>query len=608
MFNSLSLRGRFLITPIIGIILTLILYFASNAVIRSHADLFQKLHDNNLPQISAISRSITLLANNHNALTDTLVAAISNPDEEKIYIQGRAVLNQLHQIEVELLENIHLAHRGIVQYDTILEKIRLAFIYYQESSIRAIELSSVNSQRAIKELIYVSKASQQLNESFLTLSDYHTEHITDTSKLLGSTLYDQNIVTALAVILILVMIVSALYFSDRMSSEIQQAEQMIIEAREEAERSNQDKSDFLSRMSHELRTPLNVVTGYIELLNTTPLSKEQQDYIKSVQAGSSSLLSIINDVLDFAKIDSGKLTIDFSTLSINDMLDELNNMFSLTAAEKNIQFNITTSANVPDSINSDFNRLKQILVNLLSNAIKFTEHGSVNLLIDATPAEIASRIKLVFKVEDSGIGIHEEYLDKIFNHFEQQSGQDSRKYGGSGLGLAISQKLALLLNGELTVTSYLNQGSTFTLTLNDVEVTQNHNPSADELPEIVLRPATILIADDMEANRKLLINYLRNHSITFLEACNGTEAVQFAQEQNPDLILMDIKMPEMDGIEATTILRANDATKDIPIIAISASSIHEDNSDLKEKLFNDYLTKPLKLNTLIQKLSLYLNR
>ena len=375
-----------------------------------------------------------------------------------------------------------------------------------------------------------------------------------------------------------------------------------------AEDASKAKSEFLSTMSHELRTPLNVVTGYIELLNMTPLTDDQKNYIKSIQAGSTSLLSIINDILDFAKIESGKLNIDLSSFSIRDMLDEINDMFSLTTVEKNIQFTITTSANVPDSIISDFNRLKQILVNLLSNAIKFTDNGYVKLLVNAIAAESNSTVNLNFIVEDSGIGIHQEYLDKIFNHFEQQSGQDSRKYGGSGLGLAISKKLALLLNGDLTVKSQLDNGSTFTLSLNDVEVSKSHIPSMQDSPEIVLPPATVLIADDMAANRKLLINYLRNHPVNFIEACNGKEAVDLAKQHIPDLILMDIKMPEMDGTEASTILRSDKTTRDIPIIAISASSIHEDNTELKEALFDEYLTKPLKLNTLIHKLSIYLNK
>ncbi|MCW8900147.1 MAG: HAMP domain-containing histidine kinase [Gammaproteobacteria bacterium] len=451
MFNSLSLRGRFLITPIIGIILTLILYFASNAVIRSHADLFQKLHDNNLPQISAISRSITLLANNHNALTDTLVAAISNPDEEKIYIQGRAVLNQLHQIEVELLENIHLAHRGIVQYDTILEKIRLAFIYYQESSIRAIELSSVNSQRAIKELIYVSKASQQLNESFLTLSDYHTEHITDTSKLLGSTLYDQNIVTALAVILILVMIVSALYFSDRMSSEIQQAEQMIIEAREEAERSNQDKSDFLSRMSHELRTPLNAIVGFGELLDldSSMLNSNQQENIRYIMEAGEHLRHLVNELLDLATIQSGKTDITKNIIPVKSIVEECITMIHPQAANKKIEI-INNIKDTKCKIQADHLRLKKVLLNLLSNAVKYIcEKGQI--MFDCKQV---SKDRLQIRVTNTGSVLSRKEISKLFTPFERF---DSKKdTEGTGIGLVIAKHMVEQMDGTIAVESIRN--------------------------------------------------------------------------------------------------------------------------------------------------------
>ena len=383
-------------------------------------------------------------------------------------------------------------------------------------------------------------------------------------------------------------------------------EQELKNKRLVAEDAARSKSEFLSTMSHELRTPLNVVTGYVELLQTTDLSETQRNYIHSIQSGSTSLLSIINDVLDFAKIEAGKLGIDFSALSVTDILDELNNMFTLAAKEKNLRFSISTTANVPNSIVSDFNRIKQILVNLLSNAIKFTENGHVNLLVDARPTNNPTTINLFFTVEDSGIGIHEEYLDKIFNHFEQQSGQDSRKYGGSGLGLAISKKLALLLNGDLTVTSTIDHGSRFTLALYDIEITQSDSTPTSKSPEVVLPKSTILIADDMEANRKLIMNYLRSHPVQFIEAANGNEAVKMAQEHKPDLILMDIKMPDMDGIEATQILRNDDSLKDIPIIAISASSIHEDNAELKETLFDEYLTKPIRMSNLVQQLSRYL--
>jgi len=375
-----------------------------------------------------------------------------------------------------------------------------------------------------------------------------------------------------------------------------------------AEDASKTKSEFLSTMSHEIRTPLNIVTGYIELLELTELTPQQRDYLKSIVAGSESLLAIINDVLDFAKIESGKLIIQNNVLSLSDLLDDINNLFTQLASEKNIQFDITVSNEVPKSFVSDIIRLKQILINLLSNAFKFTEKGSVNLFIDATPSNDSSRIDLTFKVKDSGIGIDNDYIDKIFNHFEQQSGQDSRKFAGTGLGLAISKKLSLLLNADLTVYSILKEGSTFTLKMLDVQIEKESLKSNIDTPENALsfRPAKILIADDMESNRNLIKAYLNNQPVEFLEATNGQEAIDLALEHMPDLILMDIKMPEVDGIQATRAIKQDENLKNVPIIAVSASSLQEDDTDMKLSLFDAYLTKPVRLKLLLETLSKYL--
>ena len=399
---------------------------------------------------------------------------------------------------------------------------------------------------------------------------------------------------------------------DSLKVEIVMREALEEELKQEkivAEEASKTKSEFLSTMSHELRTPLNVVTGYIDLLNFTELSDEQKDYIKSIQSGSSSLLSIINDVLDFAKIESGKLNIEHNSLAISDLLDEIKNMFELPAADKNLQFNINCSSNVPHTITSDFSRLKQILVNLLSNAIKFTEQGHITLSVDVNPNQDPSKMDLVFQVEDSGIGIDDAFLDKLFTQFEQQDGQDSRKYGGSGLGLAISQKLSHLLHGDLAVNSILNKGSVFTLYLFDVEKSDAAIETKDNKIQgfTSLNSSTILIADDLKQNRNLIKDTLRTQPITIIEAVNGREAIKLAKEHLPDLILMDIKMPEMDGIEATKIIKSDERLKTIPILAISASSLQEDNAELKQSLFDDYLTKPVRLKLLIEKLSHYLN-
>ena len=375
-----------------------------------------------------------------------------------------------------------------------------------------------------------------------------------------------------------------------------------------AEDASKAKSEFLSTMSHEIRTPLNIITGYIELLEMTNITPEQEDYLKSIVSGSQSLLSIISDILDFAKIESGKLLIQNNILSLSDLLDDINNLFSRLASEKGIQFSITVSKQTPQNFISDTIRLKQILINLLSNAFKFTEKGNVELFIDASPINDSSRVDLIFKVKDTGIGIDQDFINRIFDNFEQESGQDSRKFSGTGLGLAISKKLSLLLNGDLSVSSIQKEGSTFTLKLLDVEFEKESLKSTINIPEDVpsFQPTKILIADDMQSNRNLLKTYLHSQPFEFLEAENGQEAINLAREHVPDLILMDIKMPEVDGIQATRVIKDDEKLKTIPVIAISASSLQEDDAEIKLSLFDAYLTKPLRRKLLLDNLSKYL--
>jgi len=375
-----------------------------------------------------------------------------------------------------------------------------------------------------------------------------------------------------------------------------------------AEDASRAKSEFLSNVNHEIRTPLHVVTGFTQLLARTETTEKQKKYIKSILSGSDSLMNIINDVLDLAKIEAGKLNIELVRFDLHEMLTDVEGMFSKLSAKKGLSFQLLISKNTPRIIITDKNRLKQVLLNLLSNAVKFTTTGGIKLLVDSSSTKTPHRTDLNFSVEDSGIGIPEEYHHKIFNQFEQQDGQDSRKFGGTGLGLAISLKLAQLLNGNITFSSKPELGSVFTLKLYGVEMsdvlpeTNNHTEETQQR----LNAAKILIVDDMQANRELVMNFLEDQPVELFEAENGRQAIEQARKHKPDLILMDIKMPEMDGIEATRIIKDDEELKVIPVVAITASSLQEDNTQLKKTLFDDYLTKPIKIAKLLKVLSYYL--
>jgi len=396
-----------------------------------------------------------------------------------------------------------------------------------------------------------------------------------------------------------------------MESEISRRKELEVELEHKkliAESASKSKSEFLSNMSHEIRTPLNVVTGFSELLAATDINEKQKKYIDAIQNGGSSLLSIINDVLDLSKIEAGKLSVVKSNFDLFKLMNEVKGMFEKEAFEKNLDFEVVISKNVPAIIYQDENRLKQILVNLLSNALKFTEQGGIELILNALPIKNASQVDLCFSVEDTGIGIAEEYHHKIFNQFEQQDGQDSRRYGGTGLGLAISQQLANLLNGGMTVSSVPEKGSVFSLCLSAVEVSELLESNAEVEDVVVnLSQSKILIADDIQANRELIKDYLDGQPVEIIEAENGKKAIDATREYRPDLVLMDIKMPEMDGVEATKILKTDSELKSIPVIALTASSIKGEDAQINDVLFDDYLTKPIRKMVLLKSLSRIIN-
>jgi signal transduction histidine kinase/CheY-like chemotaxis protein len=391
-------------------------------------------------------------------------------------------------------------------------------------------------------------------------------------------------------------------------NEIVRREQLEIDLEQKkhaAEGASRAKSEFLSNVNHEIRTPLHVVTGYAQLLATTDTSEKQKKYIKSILSGSDSLMNIVNDVLDLAKIESGKLNIERRMFDLHELLHEVEAMFIQLSAKKGLSFQLSIAQDVPRVIYTDINRLKQILLNLLSNAIKFTVKGDINLSVYSTSTVDSHHVDLRFSVEDSGIGIPKEHHQRIFNQFEQQDGQDARKYGGTGLGLAISLKLAQLLKGNLTVRSTPDIGSVFTLNLYEVESSEELPVTNDDTEQLVprLNAAKILIADDLQENRELIMNVLEDQPVEFFEAENGRQAIEAACQHQPDLILMDIKMPEMDGIDATRAIKADNELKHIPVVAITASSLQEDNLPLQEILFDGYLTKPVKMLSLLNVLS-----
>ncbi len=382
-------------------------------------------------------------------------------------------------------------------------------------------------------------------------------------------------------------------------------------SREEAIQANKAKSEFLANMSHEIRTPLNAVIGFTELLETLVTDHKQINYLDSIKSGGKNLLLLINDILDLSKIDAGKIEFVYEPVNPYNLIDEIHQIFSLKIEEKDLDFVVEVADDIPESVILDEVRVRQVIFNLIGNAIKFTERGFVKFEVKKiTSQNDNSRIDLIVSVEDSGIGIPYEQQEQIFDAFRQQSGQNTRKYGGTGLGLSISRRLVEMMGGTISLKSTPGSGSVFSFVLRELPIgaTIDTDVVAEgpDISTIVFEPARILIVDDVESNRRLISENFASPNISILEAEDGHKAVLLASQFMPDLIFMDIRMPVMDGFEAARMIKTKRKTKNITIIALTASlRIDEENEDY-EKYFDGYLRKPVTRRELYQELMRFL--
>jgi len=380
------------------------------------------------------------------------------------------------------------------------------------------------------------------------------------------------------------------------------------EAKIIAENANKTKSQFLANMSHEIRTPMNAILGFTEILKLKMIDEINLNYLNSIQTSGKTLLNLINDILDLSKVEAGKLTLEYSSLQPEKLFNEMAIIFKQKIKEKNLNFIIDISPDLPKNLLLDENRIRQILINLVGNAIKFTENGYIKLSVSHNfPGnKQVEELDFIFTVEDTGIGIPENKQTTIFEAFSQLEGDKNSKYGGTGLGLAITKRLVEIMNGEISVSSQVEQGTQFTVKLKDVETASNTSESIPEKEQIFYNSIefeinSILIVDDIDFNRDLLKAFLENKNINFYEAENGEEAVEKTKEYKPDLILMDMKMPKMDGIEASSIIRNIDELKKIPIIFTTASAMKSDEKKIL-KIADAYLKKPLSKEDLYSKM------
>ena len=394
--------------------------------------------------------------------------------------------------------------------------------------------------------------------------------------------------------------------NEQLEQVVEQRTAELVVARDQAQAANRTKGEFLANMSHEIRTPMNAIMGMIYLMEKTMLQPKQQEYTEQIRTATSSLLTLINNILDLSKIESGKLELEAIEFSYARVLERVLTLIGPRATEKALPIFIDTAEDVPQMLVGDPFRLEQVLINLCNNAVKFTEHGEICIatrLLEQQPGKTLLKVN----VSDSGIGIAPEQAQNLFQAFTQADASTARRYGGTGLGLAICKTLVELMGGNIGVQSEPGKGSTFFFSVEFSLPNQNAQarPMEKSVPaaERHFTGQSILLVEDDPFNQEIIKELLENRGCVVVQAMNGKDAFDLARKERYSAILMDIQMPTMDGFEATSLLRADPATRNLPIIAMTAHAGTEERNRFLAAGMDDHIAKPFEPNDLFETLA-----
>jgi len=369
----------------------------------------------------------------------------------------------------------------------------------------------------------------------------------------------------------------------------------------QARNANKAKSQFLANMSHEIRTPMNAIIGFTDLIINDEKDNNKIDKLNLIKDSAGYLMNIINDILDLSKIEFGKIKVKIATFSTEKLLVVINNVFLNSTHKKGIYFKVNKSCSVPEFINSDKQKIFQILTNVINNAVKFTDQGGVTLNVDYL------NDTMIFEIIDTGIGISPEDYDKIFENFEQIENQHQLKAKGTGLGLAIAKNFIEMLKGKICVDSELGKGSKFTIKIpvTEFSLSNLNQVKKDAKLSMQLNVMKVLIAEDNVINQKLMLHIFKRLNVDFTIVNNGEEVIDFLENNRADVIILDIQMPKLDGVETVKLIRKDERIKNIPVIALTAQAMAGDKEEFLKVGFNDFISKPVDTKILKEKLEFY---